>query len=166
MELRRIILLSLVLVEGSAVCDGEQGLGEEDPHEPLPNKGGDGGSGDRAPATSSPANQLADMLVFFHSSDDCTPHLSCSDGLTCCPDSGYSCCPMESAPTGVGCCHLHNATCCENAEYCCPEDFICIGEGKCSYTKPANITGASPATLVTGATLSYTDPSQPSSPQP
>ena len=28
-----------VEVEGSAVCDGEQGLGEEDPHEPLPNKG-------------------------------------------------------------------------------------------------------------------------------
>ena len=47
-----------------------------------------------------------------------------------CPDSFTRC----SVPTSEvrGCCHLSNATCCDDGQHCCPSGFKCdLNAGKC-----------------------------------
>ena len=42
-------------------------------------------------------------------SGDCGENfLTCPDGVTCCTDKDYTCCPMPSAQTGTGCCPIKN----------------------------------------------------------
>merc|ERR1711915_249516 len=59
---------------------------------------------------------------------------------TCCPGLENTCCEMPSAHDNVGCCPTENGVCCTDSEGCCPEGFVCTGNGKCGLTKPANLT--------------------------
>merc|ERR1711892_405562 len=64
--------------------------------------------------------------------DDCgDDHMMCSNDLTCC-ELESTCCPRSSAPNGVGCCEIINATCC--ADWCCFEGFTCQPGGGCAVS--------------------------------
>jgi len=107
-----------------------------------------------------PLQDLISVRSFTNLGDCGANHLTCYDGLTCCPDpETYTCCKMATATTGVGCCPLPNATCCEDEASCCPDQFVCTERRHCAYLKPANITGSpisDPPTLVTGSSLPAT----------
>ncbi len=53
----------------------------------------------------------------------------CPDNSTTCADHN-TCCKLRSG--GYGCCPMPNAVCCSDGEHCCPNDYACTTDGRCT----------------------------------
>jgi hypothetical protein len=66
------------------------------------------------------------------------PGTACSsDGLTCCPVSSSTVCPIFMSNNGFGCCNMPGASCCPKSsttQGCCPAGTTCVLTGEYSAT--------------------------------
>eukprot|EP00091_Calanus_sinicus_P007203 TRINITY_DN18130_c0_g1_i1.p1 TRINITY_DN18130_c0_g1~~TRINITY_DN18130_c0_g1_i1.p1 ORF type:complete len:120 (+),score=4.49 TRINITY_DN18130_c0_g1_i1:85-444(+) len=86
---------------------------------------------------------------------DCGENNVGCDPNTCCYGPENTCCSMPSAPNGVGCCPLSDGVCCDDG-HCCWAGLTCIDGGKCSATKPTNMTqGKDGVDLVPGIPFNF-----------
>jgi len=60
-------------------------------------------------------------LMIIHCYSHCPTNVTCSQSETCC-----------ETPTGLwGCCPFTNGICCQDGIHCCPNNQICLNDGKC-----------------------------------